>query len=417
MTIRSRLRALFGPTLKKYPRVWRRIVSLDAGIETTRNVAARMLPVLIRPEPRRIDIAITAHCNLRCVGCRYGRDFMPGRQLPWRITRDLLNDAAAAGIWEARFYGGEPLLHPDLPRMIEHATSLGMDTYVTTNAILLGRRVQELYDAGLRTVTIGYYGTGAKYDSYVQRKRRYGELESSVAEVRRRYGSEINLRINWLLMRPSCNLPDLHAAVAFAQRYSMRIQVDLIHYSLPYFSEGPDRELQFRPEDRPAIERIVAELLRLQDGNPGLFNQSAEGLASIPDWLIRGPAMRVACDAYQMLWVGADGSVQQCYVTFPLGNLHEQRLSQMLYTPAHRRAARDAFAVNCPNCHCGYDTRIGKQPRMAAKYRAFSDALVARGNGQPAAVEPKAGWDSAPSLVYRATERQYSTADQAADDL
>jgi len=66
----------------------------------------------------------------------------------------------------------------------------------------------------------------------------------------------------------------------------------------------------------------------------------------------------VPCDAYRLIWVGPDGSVQLCYVTFKLGNLHDTRLSELVFTPTHKKAARDAFAVNCPNCHCGYDKRV-----------------------------------------------------------
>ena len=29
----------------------------------------------------------------------------------------------------------------------------------------------------------------------------------------------------------------------------------------------------------------------------------------IPDWLLLGPEMRVPCTAYEMAWVGADGTV------------------------------------------------------------------------------------------------------------
>jgi cyclic pyranopterin phosphate synthase len=83
-------------------------------------------------------------------------------------------------------------------------------------------------------------------------------------------------------------------------------------------------------------------------------------LRSIPDWLLKGPDMRVPCDARNLLWVGADGTVQMCYVTFHLGNLHERRLPEMLFGDAHKRAARDAFALNCPNCHCERDTRVQK---------------------------------------------------------
>ena len=366
--IRDSLRRLLGGTLRQHRGIWRGLIAADTRWERARHTAARMLPVVIRPEPRHLEIAITAHCNLRCIGCRYGRDFMPGQQLEWPVVRQLLDDAHAIGFWDVRFYGGEPLLHRDLPAMVGHAIKLGLRTHVTTNGMLLKRHIEALYGVGLRDITIGYYGTGARYDAYVQRKNRFPELEAGVAAVRDRYGDEVGMRINWLLMRPSCNLDDLHAAWEFARRYSMRMQVDLIHYSLPYFSEGPDRELQFRPEDRGAIETVVEEIGRLKQEHPETINISREGIRSIPDWLLKGPDMRVPCDAYQMAWVGADGTVQLCYVTFKLGNLHERSLRDMMHTAVHRQAARAAFALNCPNCHCHYDRRVRKHGESFEKY-------------------------------------------------
>ena len=174
--------------------------------------------------------------------------------------------------------------------------------------------------------------------------------------------------MNWLLMRPTCSVPALEAAWAFARRYRVPMQIDLVHYSLPYFTEGLDRELQFRAEDRPRIQEVVDRLLELRQEDPTLIDNSAIGIRSIPDWLVLGAGMRVPCDKYRMVWVGADGTVQLCYVTFKLGNLHERRLRDLLYTEAHRQAARDAFALRCPNCHCGYDERVRKDPRSRLKY-------------------------------------------------
>lgn len=211
-------------------------------------------------------------------------------------------------------------------------------------------------------------GTGNSYDAYVQGKERFAQLEAGIAAVRERYGMEVTLRINWLLMRPSCNLEALHAAFSFAQRYNTIFQVDLIHYSLPYFTEGPDRMLQFRPEDQPAIEAIVEELVRLRQAHPHQFNQSLPGFRSIQDWLLKGPNMKVPCDSHQMIWVGADGTVQQCYVTYKFGNLHDKRLKEMLFTPEHRRASQDSYKLNCPNCHCHYEVRIKKHAPSMKKY-------------------------------------------------
>jgi molybdenum cofactor biosynthesis enzyme MoaA len=367
--MRTYLREKLGPILKRHPHLWRSLIAVDAGIERGRTAAAAYVPSVVRPAPRNLEIAITSYCNLRCVGCRYGRDFMPGTQLSWEIVRDLLDDAKAMGIWNVRFYGGEPLLHPHLPRMIAHAVSLGLQPYVTTNAVLLKQQINELYAAGLRALTIGFYGTGAKYDAYVQRKDRFARIEEGISAVRERYGMDVYMRISWLLMRPSCNLDDLEAACRFAERYSAPIQVDLIHYSLPYFTEGPDRQLQFTQADEAAINEVAEDLVRRKKQNPNSFNQSLVALRSVPDWLLKGPAMRVPCDSHEQLWVGPDGTVQQCYVTFRLGNLHETRLTNMLHTPCHKKAAIDSYQLNCPNCHCFYGRRIEKHGPSVTKYR------------------------------------------------
>jgi len=169
-------------------------------------------------------------------------------------------------------------------------------------------------------------------------------------------------------MRPTCNLDDLHEVWDFAVKHNASIGVSLVHYSLPYFTEGPDRQLQFRPEDEPAIRTVVAELLRLKKIRPELLQLSEIAIRSIPDWLLRAPNMRIPCDRYKLLWVGPDGTVQMCYVTFKLGNLHEKRLADMLFTAEHRKAARDAFQLNCPNCHCSYPRRTELYPLSRLRY-------------------------------------------------
>jgi cyclic pyranopterin phosphate synthase len=283
---------------------------------------------------------------------------MPHSELPLPVVLDLLDDAHEAGFERVRLYGGEPLLHRHLPEMVRRTVDLGMRAAVTTNGILLDRRMDELYDAGLRVITIGFYGSGVEYDAYVGRPKSFGRLEASIAAVRKRYGDSVYLQINFLLARPACNLESVRAAWEFARRYDMHFQVDIAHYSLPYFTEGENRFLQFVPGDRQALETVAEELLRCKEEAPARYSESAASIRSIPDWALKGSDMRVPCTAYRLIWVGADGTVQLCYVTFKLGNLHEKRLSAMLFNAAHRKAARDAFALQCPNCHCERDDRI-----------------------------------------------------------
>ena len=79
--------------------------------------------------------------------------------------------------------------------------------------------------------------------------------------------------------------------------------------------------------------------------------------------------MRVPCDAYEMIWVGADGSVRLCFVTFPLGNLYERPLRELLFTAEHRRAAASAVRLDCPNCHCHRESRIAKHLPSLLRYQ------------------------------------------------
>jgi cyclic pyranopterin phosphate synthase len=242
--------------------------------------------------------------------------------------------------------------------LIEKAVSVGVKPRLTTNAILLGRQIDSLYDAGLRVITIGYYGFAEEYDAYVASHGAYEKLERSISEVRDRYGMGVVLQINYLLMKPSCSVPQLRRAWSLALKYRLFLQVDLIHYSLPYFSEGPNRCLQFTPEDAPRLRSVTEELLRIKACAPDLYSETMASIRSLPDWALKGPNMAVPCDAYKLLWVGADGSVRLCYAAFPLGNLHQTRLRDIFGAQLHRDACQQAFRLDCPRCHCERGSRV-----------------------------------------------------------
>lgn len=351
--------------------------ALKAGYLARERMISSLAPTwpsIVRARTEKITIAITAHCNLRCKGCKYGRDFMPGAQLSLKIVEQLLEDAAAAKVPAVRFYGGEPLLHPDVDKMVETATRLGVDCYVTTNALTLDKKIKALHAAGLRKVTIGYYGEGDEFDEYVQRPGRYERLVESLENTRKMFGpDDLDIQFNFLLSRRSATIEAVDNMVRFADRFQGSIHIDVIHYSLPYFQEGQDRELQFGPNDRNAVTDVVSHLLQLKAKRPNLLTESAIAIAAIEDWAMKQEEMRIPCDTRKLLWVGADGSVMLCYVTFPLGNLHEKRLSEIIYKDAHHKAAQDAFQLNCPNCHCEGASRVEKHAPSFRKYTALAN--------------------------------------------
>jgi MoaA/NifB/PqqE/SkfB family radical SAM enzyme len=356
------------PYLDKNPAIKHAAVQVEASAGMVKHGVAAVMPFIIRPAPKVLTVAITAACNYACIGCRYGRDFMRGEYLKLDTIRLLFDDAAAAGMTTVRIYGGEPLVHPELPEMVSYAKSVGLLPYITTNGFLLERKIGALYEAGLRVATLGYYGSQPAYDEYTGKQGNFERFRKGLEAVRHECGSDFKMQLNYLLSRRSCSVEELERAWELICRYDMSLQIDLVHYSLPYFTEGPDQILQFRPEDEPPIRKFVDRLLQLKASAPTRMQESEASIRSIPDWLLKGPEMRVPCDAYNMIWVGADGTVQLCYVTFLLGNLHESRLRDLLFTHAHKKAAQDCFKLECPNCHCERSTRIAKHLPSRMRY-------------------------------------------------
>jgi hypothetical protein len=168
----------------------------------------------------------------------------------------------------------------------------------------------------------------------------------------------VDLQINFLLTRQSCSVDLLRQAWTFAKNYRLSFQLDLVHYSLPYFTEGHDRELQFTRDDRDRLLAVTDELLRMRSEQPHLFVEPVASIKSVPDWALKQADMEVPCDAYKMLWIGADGTVQLCYAAFPLGNLHQTRLRDIFASAEHKRSCQSAFRLECPRCHCERASRI-----------------------------------------------------------
>jgi len=118
--------------LARRTREWRMI--FKGVLATSHPVMAHIIPI------RR--------CNLSCTYCNEYDDF--SKPVPFDVMTERLDQLAALGTTIVTFSGGEPLLHPDLDRLIAHVRSHGIMAAMITNGYLLTeKRVRELNDAGL----------------------------------------------------------------------------------------------------------------------------------------------------------------------------------------------------------------------------------------------------------------------------
>jgi cyclic pyranopterin phosphate synthase len=108
-----------------------------------------------------LRISVTDRCNFRCTYCMprdvYDREyrFLPHDDL---LTFEEITRVAGIfkelGVRKLRLTGGEPLLRKNVERLVEMLASLELETTLTTNGALLGRKAQALKDAGLDRVTV-----------------------------------------------------------------------------------------------------------------------------------------------------------------------------------------------------------------------------------------------------------------------
>jgi cyclic pyranopterin phosphate synthase len=111
-----------------------------------------------------LRVSVTDRCNFRCDYCMpkavYAdeRRFLPNQELLSfdEIARVVKVAARDLGVRKLRVTGGEPLLRPGLPSLIERLaqTRLLSEITLTTNGLLLAEHAAQLRAAGLDRITV-----------------------------------------------------------------------------------------------------------------------------------------------------------------------------------------------------------------------------------------------------------------------
>jgi cyclic pyranopterin phosphate synthase len=99
---------------------------------------------------RRLEINVAEHCNLSCRGCSHLSPVVPKSFAdPATVYHDLSVLAHCYHAKSVRVLGGEPLLHPDLPSVIDaiRRSQICDSIWVITNGRLLARMTTEFWSS------------------------------------------------------------------------------------------------------------------------------------------------------------------------------------------------------------------------------------------------------------------------------
>lgn len=134
--------------------------------------------------PPTVCFRVTRYCNARCGFCLAPPD---GAHPAVDILMRRIDWLMARGVRTVHFCGGEPTIHPALPRLLAHTVAQGGKTQLTTNAIAISPAVvQHLRTAGTQ-IKVSLHGPREYHDALVGRDA----FVHTTGNLRRLLGADI----------------------------------------------------------------------------------------------------------------------------------------------------------------------------------------------------------------------------------
>ncbi len=121
-------------------------------------------------------------CNLACAGC--GKIQYPDHVLDKRLTPEQCWAAAEeCGAPIVAIPGGEPMIHPEIGRIVEGLVAQKRYLYVCTNAILMERKLKEFAPSKYLTFSVHMDGLKKEHDLAVCRDGVYDVAVKAIKEA------------------------------------------------------------------------------------------------------------------------------------------------------------------------------------------------------------------------------------------
>jgi MoaA/NifB/PqqE/SkfB family radical SAM enzyme len=192
----------------------------------------------------RAVVDLNRVCNAKCRMCYHahsGERWSKGFE---EVAREL-QAARARGCTSVDFTGGEPTLHPELPRIIALAEDLGLHTCVITAGLALAK-IKRAVAAGCREWLVSMHGFEARHDAIVGAPGAWGKVNDAVEY----------LNAEGCFVRVNCTLTKMNAAdlPMLARHYVDAVRARVVNF------------INFNPHGRwsdeadPAVARGLDEV-------------------------------------------------------------------------------------------------------------------------------------------------------------
>jgi pyrroloquinoline quinone biosynthesis protein E len=181
------------------------------------------------PPPMGMILELTHRCPLQCSYCSNPLALdQPKGELTTDEWRHVLDQAAALGVLQVHFSGGEPMARRDLVDLVRHAASVGLYTNIITSGVLLtDAAMAALLAAGIDHIQLSFqdamHGDADRFGGY-----RGGHAKKLVA-ARLIREAGLPLTANFVVHRQ--NIERIDAMIALGEELGAeRIEIAHVQY-------------------------------------------------------------------------------------------------------------------------------------------------------------------------------------------
>jgi len=304
------------------------------------------------PLPRSLYVETTSRCNSKCQTCILtfgGRE--PAADLTWSQFRRIVDQFPV--LERVLLHGiGEPLLNPDLARMITHLTARGARVIFNSNAISLSSaRALALIDSGLDELRVSFDATTAETYARVRGADAFekvlGNLDRLHAHKRERGATNPRVSLWFTVIKD--NIEEIPGLVPLATRVGasgIHLQ-RLVYNGLGLATEEQSLHARLGPREADLIRVTRAAAADAQ------LDFDASGATAPEISLTPSHAERPwsACRRpWTLAYITVHGNVLPCciapwitghYDGIVLGNLYRQSIEEIWWGPRYQGFRRD----------------------------------------------------------------------------
>lgn len=163
--------------------------------------------------PTFVSLEVEETCFFRCKQCNIWKNKRLKDRMNEKQMKKVLDELHRwLGTFQISFSGGEPFSNPYFIPVIEHASQLGIQTHVNTNAYLINETLSEkIIDSGINSISISIDGMGETHNQNRGKPLAFERAEAAIKMLkegkRRRY---FFLSTTTVVMKPNVSeLEDL----------------------------------------------------------------------------------------------------------------------------------------------------------------------------------------------------------------